>query len=247
MLQRIKINIESGESKEESGKVIWTNSEVGQIIEDIESLSFIEKGSHSFKESYGLKEFLSHIERQSTVLDVLLVQVKTIVSILTKYDSIEGMEESTNLILQCDSLLNSNIAEIIELFNQTSQTKIYSLSKIDSILVRTIEDAQGIICLWKQSPLSPLFNAVWDQLVQAWIYIDIFDTQCSYKLAGQSETFTNQIFKRLFEILTKKKFRIHQDKCIQNWDPKQNKLIDSDDKDEEENEKEADCSNIDRK
>ena len=82
MLQRIKINIESGESKEESGKVIWTNSEIGQIIEDIESLSFIEKGSHSFKESYGLKEFLSHIERQSTVLDVLLVQVKTIVFLL---------------------------------------------------------------------------------------------------------------------------------------------------------------------
>ena len=79
MLQRIKINIESGESKDESGKVIWTNSEIWQIIEYIKSLSFIEKGSHSFKESYGLKEFLSHIERQSTVLDVLLVQVKTIV------------------------------------------------------------------------------------------------------------------------------------------------------------------------
>ena len=55
--QRIKKSIKSGESKEESGKVIWTNSENGQIIEDIESLSFIEKGSHSFKESYGLKEF----------------------------------------------------------------------------------------------------------------------------------------------------------------------------------------------
>ena len=78
-LQRIKINIENGESKEESRKVIWTNSEIGQIIEDIESLSFIEKGSHSFKKSYGLKEFISHIQRQSTVLDVLLVQVKAIV------------------------------------------------------------------------------------------------------------------------------------------------------------------------
>ena len=55
------------------------------------------------------------------------------------------MEESTNQILQYDSRLNSNIAEIIELFNETSQTKTYSLSKIDSTLVRTIEDAQGII------------------------------------------------------------------------------------------------------
>ena len=196
MLQRIKINIESGESKDESGKVIWTNSEIWQIIEYIKSLSFIEKGSHSFKESYGLKEFLSHIERQSTVLDVLLVQVKTIVSILAKYDPIEGMEESTNQILEYDSRLNSKIAEIIELFDQTSQTKTYSLSKIDSTLVRTIEDAQGIICLWKQSPLSPLFNAVWDQLVQAWIYIDIFDTQCSYRLTGQSETLLRIRFSR---------------------------------------------------
>ena len=55
------------------------------------------------------------------------------------------MEESTNQILQYDSRLNSNIAEIIELFNETSQTKTYSLSKIDCTLVRTIEDAQGII------------------------------------------------------------------------------------------------------
>ena len=54
------------------------------------------------------------------------------------------MEESTNQILQYDSRLNSNIAEIIELFDETSQTKTYSLSKIDSTLVRTIEDAQSI-------------------------------------------------------------------------------------------------------
>ena len=54
------------------------------------------------------------------------------------------MEESTNQILQYDSHLNSNIVEIIELIYQTSQTKTYSLSKIDSTLVRTIEDAQSI-------------------------------------------------------------------------------------------------------
>ena len=54
------------------------------------------------------------------------------------------MEESTNQILEYDSRLNSKIAEIIELFDETSQTKTYSLSKIDSTLVRTIEDAQGI-------------------------------------------------------------------------------------------------------
>ena len=92
--------------------------------------------------------------------------------------------------------------------------------------------------------------------MQAWIYIDIFDTQHSYRLTGRSETFTNHIFKRLFKILNKKKFRIHQDKCIQNWNSKQNELLHSDedeeeeneeDEDKKENEKESDCSNIDCK
>ena len=104
--------------------------------------------------------------------------------------------------------------------------------------------------------------------MQAWIYIDIFDTQHSYRLTSRSETFTNQIFKRLFEILNEKKFRIHQDKCIQNWNSKQNGLLQRDEEneeysdeekedeedneenneeDEEENEKESDCSNIDCK
>ena len=83
--------------------------------------------------------------------------------------------------------------------------------------------------------------------MQAWIYIDIFDTQHFYRLTGQSETFTNQIFKRLFKILTEEKFRIQQDRCIKNWDSKQNELIDSDEDEEEENESGADCSNIDCK
>ena len=83
--------------------------------------------------------------------------------------------------------------------------------------------------------------------MQAWIYIDIFDTQCPYKLRCQSETFTNQIFKRLFKILTEEKFSIHQDRCIKNWDSKQNELIDSDKDEKEENEKEPECSDIDRK
>ena len=54
------------------------------------------------------------------------------------------MEESTNQIMQYDINLNNNIAEIIELFNQISQTKTYSLSKIDSTLVRAIKNAQDI-------------------------------------------------------------------------------------------------------
>ena len=103
--------------------------------------------------------------------------------------------------------------------------------------------------------------------MQAWIYIDIFDTKYFYKLLEQHEGFTNQIFKRLFTILTEDKFRIHQHKCIQNWDSKRNKLLLSDDddedddndededkandededNDEEENENETDCSNIDGK
>ena len=68
--------------------------------------------------------------------------------------------------------------------------------------------------------------------MQAWIYIDIFDTQYSYRLTGQTETLTNQIFKRLFKILTEEKFRIHQDKCIQNWDSTQKQPIDSDEDEE---------------
>ena len=77
------------------------------------SISFIEKDSHSFKDSYGLKEFISQIEKQSTILDVLLIQSKAIVSILTRYNSIEGMEESTNQIIQYDMNLNNCISEII--------------------------------------------------------------------------------------------------------------------------------------
>ena len=84
VLQRIKKSIKNGEIKEENGNVIWKNSNIRQILRlDKLSktflLSFVEKGSHSFKESYGLKEFISHIETQSNLLDVLLVQVKTIV------------------------------------------------------------------------------------------------------------------------------------------------------------------------
>ena len=63
--------------------------------------------------------------------------------------------------------------------------------------------------------------------MQAWIYIDIFDTQYSYKLRGPSETFTNQIFKRLFKILNENKFRIHQNKCIQNWNSKKYEYLHS--------------------
>ena len=216
-LQRTKNSIDNEEFIIKSDKVVWTNPQIGKTYKGIKSLSFIEKGSHSFKESYGLKEFLSRIERQSTVLDVLLVQVKAIVSILTKYDSIKGMEESTDQILEYDSDLNSNIKDIIKLFDKESDEKTISLRKIDRTLMETIEDAKGIIWLWKESPLSPFFNAVWDQLVHAWIYIDIFGTEYSYKLGEQHKGSTNKVFERLFEILTKKDFHIHQSKCIKDW------------------------------
>ena len=81
--------------------------------------------------------------------------------------------------------------------------------------------------------------------MKAWVYIDIFDTQHSYRLGGQSETLTNQIFKRLFKILNERKFRINQDKFIKNWDSNKIELINNEE--EEENEKGADYSNIDRK
>ena len=48
----------------------------------------------------------------------------------------------------------------------------------------------------------------------------------------------NQIFIRLFKILTEEKFRIHQDECIQNWDSIQNKHIDGDEDEEVDNEEE---------
>ena len=163
-----------------------------------------------------------------------------IVSILTKYSSIEGMEESTSQIMQYDVSLNNNIAEIIELFKQNLQAKTYSLSKINGTLMRTIDDAQGIIWLWKQSPISVFFNAVWDQLVQTWIYIDIFSTQYSYKLRGQQETFRNQILSRQFKILTEKDLRIHQIECIQDWGPIHYCYSDSDKESDEDGDENGD-------
>ena len=71
MLQGIKKNIEKGEFKEENDEVMWINPGVCQIIDD--------KGTYSFKRSSELLEFISRIEKQSTMLDVLLVQVKAIV------------------------------------------------------------------------------------------------------------------------------------------------------------------------
>ena len=78
-LQRIKGNVKSGKLKKVGKTAIWTNEKTGEVIEYYIFHSFVEEGSHTFQESYGLKEFLSHLERQSTVLDVLLVQVKAIV------------------------------------------------------------------------------------------------------------------------------------------------------------------------
>ena len=163
-----------------------------------------------------------------------------IVSILTKYSSIEGMEESTSQIMQYDVSLNNNIAEIIELFKQNLQAKTYFLSKINGTLMRTIDDAQGIIWLWKQSPISVFFNAVWDQLVQTWIYIDIFSTQYSYQLRGQQETFRNQILSRQFKTLTEKDLRIHQIECIQDWGPIHYCYSDSDKESDEDGDEDGD-------
>ena len=145
MLQRINTNIESGEFNEENENQIWKNADIGQIMEDMESFSFNEKDSQSFKKSFRFNDFISYIERQSTILDVLLVQAKAIVSILSKYDSIEGMEESANQIAQYDLSLVDHITEILNLSNQTSQAKANFMSKLDSNITRIMEDAQNII------------------------------------------------------------------------------------------------------
>ena len=83
--------------------------------------------------------------------------------------------------------------------------------------------------------------------MQAWICIDIFAAKYTYRLRGQPETFTNQIFSRLFQILTEKDFSIHQAKFIKNWDSIQKDLVGIKEDEEGESEKETDCSNIDCK
>lgn len=145
MLERINTNIESGEFNEENENQIRKNADIGQITEDMESFSFNEKDSQSFKKSYRFNDFISYIERQSTILDVLLVQAKAIVSILSKYYSIEGMEESANQIAQYDLSLVDHITKILNLSNETSQSKANFMSKLDSNITRIMEDAQNII------------------------------------------------------------------------------------------------------
>ena len=79
IIQAIRINIENKDFSEEKDKIIWASPKTKFIVEWDVSSSVIEKGYHSFKESYGLKEFISYIEYQATILDALLVQAKTIV------------------------------------------------------------------------------------------------------------------------------------------------------------------------
>ena len=54
------------------------------------------------------------------------------------------MKESTNQILESDSDLNSNIEDIIKLFDKISHAKTISIEKIDRTLMETIEDANEI-------------------------------------------------------------------------------------------------------
>ena len=79
IIQEIRINIENKDFSEEKDKIIWASPKTKFIVEWDVSSSVIEKGYHSFKESYGLNEFISYIEYQATILDALLVQAKSIV------------------------------------------------------------------------------------------------------------------------------------------------------------------------
>ena len=50
---------------------------------------------------------------------------------------------------------------------------------------------------------------------------------------------------RLFNILTEDKFRIHQSKCVRNWDSNKNDIVDKDQ--EGEGEGDGECLDIDCK
>ena len=54
------------------------------------------------------------------------------------------MEKITKKILENDVNLSKKVSEIVKLFNQTSKTKTYSLSKLDSTIMKTMEDALSI-------------------------------------------------------------------------------------------------------
>ena len=54
------------------------------------------------------------------------------------------MEEFTKQILKYDSRLSSDFQLIDLLFNQEFYENTYYLNKIDRVLIKTIEDAQGI-------------------------------------------------------------------------------------------------------
>ena len=55
-----------------------------------------------------------------------------------------GNEDGVDKILRYDMSLNYYIGETFRLFNQINKMKTYSLSEIDSFLMKVIEDAQNI-------------------------------------------------------------------------------------------------------
>ena len=61
------------------------------------------------------------------------------------------MEKITKKILENDVNLSKKVSEIVKLFNQTSKTKTYSLSKLDSTLMKTMEDALSIKEKWHKN------------------------------------------------------------------------------------------------
>ena len=54
------------------------------------------------------------------------------------------MKESMNDIIKYDEKLNTRISDITKFFNQASKTNTYPLSKLDNLLMKTMEDAQNI-------------------------------------------------------------------------------------------------------
>ena len=84
-LQRIKTSIAKGKFTIQNDKIICKNNHTKEIVGRKLFCAFIQKDSHSFKESYGLKEFISHLEWQATILDALLIQAKVIVFIFNLF------------------------------------------------------------------------------------------------------------------------------------------------------------------
>lgn len=120
------------------------------------------------------------------------------------------MKQSMTEIDEYDAKLNDNISEFIGFFNQTSEIKTYPLSKLDKILMKSMEASLKIIGVWKQSPLSPIFSRICDQLLKPWIYFEIYGTECDLNREATLSSHVKETSQHSFEILDEDEYYQHQ-------------------------------------